>query len=457
MEQSRPKARTRVFRNAFLVTQDARPPGLGDLYVEDARIAAITPGDPPPAWSASPEESADLSGAWILPGFVQTHVHLCQTLFRGAAEQRTLYRWLAEVVWPFEAALDGGSLEASAEMGIRQLLSGGTTTLLDMGTTHDTEAVARAASRSGIRIFLGPAAMDQGPEPSHRLLQPPRAFLGEVETLASRWHGHDHGRLRLALCPRFVPSVSDALWREMAARADFAAFPIHTHGSETLEEVADVRGQTGLSPMAYYGSLPAEGSRFKIAHGVWLDEDDRRELSRMGASITHCPSSNLKLGSGLADIAALRKAGVSVGLGADGAACNNRLDAWSEMRAAAHIQAVVRGPESVDAREILRMATHGGAEVLGLGAETGMLRAGYSADLVVLRPTRDAGAWPGRFDDERPEDFLVYAGSAAMVEQTWVMGRRVHDETIAQEWRAEWEPRLLEARRVLAARGAPAG
>ena len=452
MEQSRAKAFTRVFRNAFLVSVGSRPSGMGTLYVEGRHIAAVSPDDPPPTWSHHPDEDHDLAGAWIVPGFVQTHVHLCQTLFRGAAERRTLYRWLAEVVWPFEAALDAASMEASAELGIAQLLSGGTTTLLDMGTTHHTDAVARAAARAGIRIFFGPAAMDQGPEESHELLQPGAAFLSEVARLASAWDGYDEGRLRLALCPRFVPSVSDSLWKEMANVADFGAFPIHTHGSETQDEVADVRRLTGHSPMTYYASLPTDGARFKIAHGVWLDDEDRAALARMGAVISHCPSSNLKLGSGLADLVALREAGIRLGLGADGAACNNRLDAWSEMRAAAHVQSVLRGPETVEAREILHLATRGGAEALGLGEEAGDLRAGLSADFAILRPQRDPGAAPGRFDDETPEDFLVWSGTAAMVEETWVMGRKVYDEDARKAWQAEWEPRVREARRRLVAR-----
>lgn len=456
MKQSRPKAGRFVLSGGRIFPLDGSDAFPGDLYVEDGRILAVAPVDPPPTGEGSGAAGGfarvDCHGSWILPGFVQTHVHLCQTLLRGAAERRTLFRWLSEIVWPFEAALDAQTLEVSAEWGIHQLLAGGVTTVLDMGTTHDTDVVARAAARAGIRALLGPAGMDRGPDASRELLRPGPRFQAEVESLAARWQGYDNGRLGVALCPRFIPSVSEPLWKEMLARPEFGAFPVHTHGSETPEEVEEVVRLTGRTPGEYFASLDPAPGRLKVAHGVWMNDADRLALRRIDAALLHCPSSNLKLGSGVADVAAFREAGISVGLGVDGAACNNRLDPWHEMRLAALIQSHLRGPESVDAGAILRMATLGGAEALGLGGVTGSLVRGKRADLVVLDPAADSATFPGELELETPETLLVFAGSPAMVRETWVEGRRVHDAESDAAWRRAWGTRVLEARRTLAAR-----
>lgn len=452
MESRRKAPRIRL-SGGRLLDPAARELRAADLWIEGRRIVAESPRDRPPEWAAGSYQEIPLSGRWVLPGFVQAHIHLCQTLFRGWAEGRTLYRWLAEVIWPGEAAHDDETIEVAAELGIRQLLAGGTTAILDMGTTRHTGAIARVAARLGVRATLGPALMDRGPEAARDLLLSPTDSLAQFEGFAAAWDGHDEGRIRAALCPRFVPSVSEPLWRELTGRPDLARFPIHTHGAETEEEVTDVRRLTGKSPIGYLASLDGTAGRTCLAHAVWLDDDDRRALRRSGLAVCHCPSSNLKLGSGLADLRALREAGVTVGLGADGAPCNNRLDPWQEMRQAAFVATARRGPESVDPWEILSLATAGGAEAIGQGTEIGSLRPGYQADFCILDPALDpatAGAEidltvssnrladnPLRGSEEKPlqagptcwEDpaaLLVFAGSPALVVETWVAGRPVH-------------------------------
>jgi 5-methylthioadenosine/S-adenosylhomocysteine deaminase len=443
--------------------RDGISPRRGDLWIEGRRIAAVTPPDPPPDWSSEDVQEIDARPLWILPGFVQTHVHLCQTLFRGAAEGRGLYRWLSEVIWPHEAALDFETTGVSAEAGILQLLSGGVTALLDMGTTRHSEAIAQAAARCGIRALFGPALMDRGPEGAGGLLRRPAEFRQEIEELAARWHGFDEGRLRLALCPRFAPSVTEAFLRGLVEEPSFRSFPIHTHGSETRDEVDEVRALTGKSPPEYFASFEHACGRVKLAHAVWLSPEDRGELARSRTAVLHCPGSNLKLGSGLADIAALREEGIVVGLGSDGAACNNRLDPWREMRLAAHIISILHGPEKVSAREILGLATLEGARVLGLEAETGSLRAGKRADLVLVDPEDDWGtlgaAEPGPADwrPESPEDLLVFAGSPALVRETWVDGRAVWRREQEGERKREISRRMRRARTEIERRVAGGG
>ena len=437
------------FRGGTLIRiEGASAPG--DLYLEAGRIAAVTPDEPAPDWPRDTFATRELSGRWILPGFVQTHVHLCQTLFRGAAERRDLYHWLSEVIWPLEAALDERTMEISAEAGIRELLAGGTTCVLDMGTTRHTEAILKQASALGIRGMFGPALMDRGPSAAQPLLRSGAEALREVEELASRWQGH-RGRIGIALCPRFVPSVTDQLWRDLSERTSLAQLPVHTHGSETHDEVNEVRKLTGLTPPAYLAGLAGAKGRVKMAHGVWLEDSDLGLMSASGACVTHCPGSNFKLGSGTADVLRMRRAGIGVGLGADGAACNNLLSAWQEMRLAGYVRSLLHGPPSVSAVELLRMATLDGAAVLGLEREIGSLKSGKRADLVVvdprLSPASGAGAtW------ESPEDFLVHAGGAELVEETWVEGRCVFrrgEDTEAKRWMTE---RVTQARRSLAER-----
>lgn len=449
-----------------------RPPQRGDLWIEGKRIAAVSPPDPAPAWP-EPVERVDARGLWILPGFVQTHVHLCQSLFRGLGEGLDLYEWLLRVIWPGEAALDAETTEVAAELGVAQLLAGGTTTILDMGTTRHAESILRVLDRCGLRARTGPALMDQGPAGAAPLLRDPVQSLSELEELAARWEGFDEGRLGLALCPRFVPSVSAGFWREMLLAPAFRSFPVHTHCAETRAEVEEVRSMTGRTPAAFLSGLDGAEGRVKAAHAVWLTPEDRSALKRSGTAVLHCPGSNLKLGSGIADILALREAGIPLGLGADGSACNNRLDAWQEMRLAALLQALLHGPASVDPADFLRMATYDGAGVLGLENDIGSLRAGKRADLVLVDPDRDEaalGADPegralrtgpdlrlpedrsvreGPSRDESPETVLVFAGSPLMVRECWVDGVRLFTRDGASSRNVELSERVRRAGRAL--------
>jgi 5-methylthioadenosine/S-adenosylhomocysteine deaminase len=452
--ESRSKGPRTKLTGALLFRLDGSVPARGDLWLEGSRITAVSPPDPPPSGVDSEERwpSVDASSYWIIPGFVATHVHLCQTPMRGAAEGLDLYRWLSQVVWPMEAAHDPDTMETAAELGLRQLLGAGVTSVLDMGTTRHAGPVLAAAARLGIRGYFGPALMDRGPDAASRLLRPIDESLADVADLAAQWEGYDDGRLHLALCPRFVPSVSDAGWKSLLSATDFRAFPVHTHASETREEVEDVRHLTGRTPPAYLASLAGSEERLKIAHCIWVDDHDRASLRQAGAAALHCPGSNSKLGSGICDTLALEEAGVPVSLGPDGAACNNRLDPWHEMRLAAYARSLLHGPQSVDPRAILRMATRGGAESIGLGTETGSLEAGKLADLVWLDPALDSAAWDAGGGSESPEAALIFAGSPAMVVKTVVGGRTVFDRTAPWPQRAEFMERVRQSRLLLAER-----
>ncbi len=382
-----------------------------DVRVEGSRIAALG-GDLP----RGDGDVIDASGCFVLPGLVQTHVHLVQTLFRGLAEDLPLLEWLRRRVWPLEAALDEASLRASARLGLAELLLTGTTTILDMGTTHGEEAVAEEVERSGIRARFGKAMMDAGEGVPARLLESTRASLDESVSLLERWHGAHDGRLGYAFAPRFALSCTRELLEGVAALARERGALVHTHSNESAQERALVEAATGRSPIAYLADVGIASDRAVLAHGVHVDPNERALLAERRTAIAHCPSSNLKLGSGIADVVALRGDRIVVGVGADGAACNNRLDAFEEARLAALLARAWHGAGGLRSADVLRMATRDGATALGLGGEVGTLEAGKRADLVVLAAERLA---PGG----DPATRVVFGGGSRAVRDVIVDGR----------------------------------
>lgn len=370
-----------LVRGGTLVTCDAEDRVVpGDLLVRDGRIVALGPEAAEQA--RPPCRVLDARGAAVIPGFVQAHVHLVQVLFRGMADDLPLLAWLRERIWPLEAAHDEASLRASADLGLLELLRGGTTTVLDMGTTHGHDVVLDAIDASGLRARSGKAMMDLGDGVPARLRESTAESLREAEAQARRWR--DHPRVQVAFAPRFVLSCSEALVRGTCELARELGLLVHTHAAEHAEEREAVRhllGDTDLNVLARWG---LSGPNAVLAHGVQLDDDEARAVAAAGTKIAHCPSANLKLGSGIARVDALRKHGVVVGLGADGAPCNNNLDAFAELRHMALLAKVRSGTATLPAREALRIATIEGARVLGLEAQIGSLELGKQADLAVV-------------------------------------------------------------------------
>jgi cytosine/adenosine deaminase-related metal-dependent hydrolase len=338
------------------------------------------PGSSPPAIKA---RVIDATGCLVVPGLVQAHLHLCQTLFRGLAEERPLLEWLRERIWPLEAAHDAASLRASARLGIAELLLSGTTAVLDMGTVHHTEQLFLAADESGIRYTGGQALMDQGDGVPPGLRQDTDEALAESDALHARWDGRAGGRLRHAYTPRFILSCSARLLEAVVERAKAGA-RVHTHVSEQQAEIEAVRAEIGRGDLEYFAEIGLTGPWLVLAHGVWLGTDDLARIAQTGTHVTHCPASNLKLASGLAPVRAMLDRGINVALGADGAACSNRLDGWSQLWLAALVSSVRDGAGAVSAREVFEIATMGGARALGLADRIGSIERGKRADLIVV-------------------------------------------------------------------------
>ena len=384
----------------------------GDVLVRDGRIEAVGRID-----AGRHDTVLDASGALVLPGFIQTHIHLCQTLFRGFADDLALIDWLRTRIWPMEAAHTPASLRASARLAVCELLSSGTTSVLTMETVHDTEAVFEEVAASGMRAVVGKCLMDADAAVPRRLLQSAREAIDESLDLHRRWDGAAGGLIRAAFAPRFAVSCSQGLLEEVGALSSSRGVIVHTHASEQQAEIAIVERQTGKRNIEYFEATGLASERLCVAHCVWVDEREQDILASRQVKVLHCPGSNLKLGSGIAPIAELRRRGISVSLGADGAACNNRLDMFEEMRLAAVLQSVRLGPGALPARDAVWMATREGARALGLEAEIGSVEQGKRADLIVVGLDGPHLA-PG----SDPYSTLVYAARGTDVRHTVVDG-----------------------------------
>jgi cytosine/adenosine deaminase-related metal-dependent hydrolase len=359
----------------------------GDLLVRDGRIVALG-ADVRSALAELPagraDQSIDAAGGLVLPGLVHGHLHLCQTLFRGLAEQSDLIHWLQESIWPLEAAHTEASIAASARLGLLELLRGGVTCVNDMGTVRHTEVIGDVLERSGIRAVFGKALMDRGEGVPDGLRESTREALEGALALVARFHGAGDGRLTVSLAPRFILSCSEELWRDVAASSEDEGLIVHTHIAESPREGRDVAAAVKTTAARYFGEHRVLSRRFVGAHGVWLEDDELALLAQADAALVHCPGSNLKLGSGLARLRRWKDAGIRCGIGSDGAACNNRLDTFHEMSLAAGISRVLDPDRPLESREVLELATRRGAEALGLGPVTGSLEIGKQADVIVV-------------------------------------------------------------------------
>jgi 5-methylthioadenosine/S-adenosylhomocysteine deaminase len=403
-----------LIRNGLIVTMNDRFDIVdGDVSIQDGRIAAI--GSNLPGRHA---KTIDARGGFILPGLIQTHVHLCQTLFRGYADDRPLMDWLRQRVWPMEAAHTAATLRAAARLATTELLMTGTTAVLTMETVHDTDAVVEAVAASGLRATIGKCMMDASREAPTRLQEPTRTSIDESLALRKRWHGSANGRIHTAFAPRFAVSCSRELLEAVASLSGDEHALVHTHASESREEIAIVRELSGgMNNLEYLADVHLASPRLCVAHCVWTDDSEQTLLAKHDVKVMHCPGSNLKLGSGIAPVVEMRKKGVTVSLGADGAACNNRLDMFEEMRLAAVLQAVRHQPGVLPARDVLWMATRAGALTLGLEREVGSIEVGKRADVIVVDRERTHQT-PG----PDPYSTLVYAARGTDVMTTVVDG-----------------------------------
>ncbi len=406
----------------------------GSVLVRQGRIAKVG------RFTARADVTVDADGQLLMPGLIQGHVHLCQTLFRGAGEDLPLLPWLRHVVWPLEAAHDPDSIRTSALLACAEMIRGGTTAFLSMETVRHTHHAFRAVHQAGLMGVIGHCLMDRtGGFPP--LAVDLEDALDEMDELVDTWSGHD--RLRVAVAPRFALSCSGDTLRKAAEYARAKGLLLHSHASEQVAEVNLVQERTGMPNIRYLDSVGLSGPDVCLAHCVHTQEVERDLLRDTGTNVLHCPSANLKLGSGIAPIPEYLDRGITVSLGADGAPCNNRLDAFLEMREAALMQKVRVGAEALPAREVVRLATEGGAKALGWEKEMGTLEVGKRANLILVSQDN-----VHTLPSADPATNVVYANSAADVLMTIVNGEILYEdgalttldeERLKEEARRQWK------------------
>ena len=398
------------------------------VAIRDGRILAVLPR----AEAAARYHSADrvvLAQHALIPGLVNLHTHAAMTLMRGLADDLPLMTWLNDHIWPAEAShVSADFVRAGTGLAIAEMLRGGVTCMNDM--YFFPEAAAQAALTLGIRASLGIITIDF-----------PTAYASDADDylakgLAVRDAMRHESRLSFCLAPHAPYTVSDAAFAKIAGFAEELDLPVHVHLHETAEEIRGSVEAHGMRPLARLERLGLIGPQTIAVHAVHLDAGEIALLARNGASVAHCPTSNLKLASGIAPVAAMLDAGINIGLGTDGAASNNRLDMFAEMRLAALLAKGASGRADVlPAAAALRCATLNGARALGLDGQIGSIVPGKAADLaavsfgrIEMQPVYD------------PVSHLVYVASRDDVTDVWVAGERVvNAQHISRNGSADFE------------------
>lgn len=385
---------TLVISGATLVTLDAERREIqdGHLVVEGSTITAVGTG-PAPAHPGA--RVIDGRGCVVTPGFVNTHQHLYQWVTRGLAADATLFEWLT-TLYPVWAGIDEQAVHVAAQAAIAQLARTGCTTVADHHYVFPREggdvlgASILAASEVGVRFHPARGSMDRsqkdGGLPPDSVVQDRDTILAETESAIARWHDPAPGAmLRISVAPCSPFSVSEGLMRDAASLARAHDVRMHTHLAETVDEADWCAERFGCTPLEYAEQLGWTGSDVWFAHGIHFDDDEVKRIGARGTGVAHCPSSNARLGAGIARAADLRAAGSPVGLGVDGAASNEAGSLLEEVRHAALFARARGGPQALGVRDALEMATLDGARILGREDEIGSLEPGKLADLALWR------------------------------------------------------------------------
>ncbi|HPU50154.1 MAG TPA: TRZ/ATZ family hydrolase [Burkholderiaceae bacterium] len=386
------------------------------VAIEGERIVAVLPAAQ--ARQAWPDARVtELPGHLLVPGFVNLHTHVPMTLLRGAGDDLPLERWLHERIWPLEAALISPEFVADgAVLACAEMLLGGITCFQDM--YFFPEEVARAALDIGMRAAVGIIVIEFGSAYGSG----PGEYIRKGLELRDQMR--DEPRISFTLAPHAPYTVSDDSFRRVASLAAELGMPVQCHVHETLTEISDSMAQHGRRPLRRLADLGLLGPEFIAIHSVHLDDADLSLLASHGATVAHCPHSNLKLASGIAPTTRMRAAGIPVGIGTDGAASNNRLDLLAEARTASLLAKGSSGDATAwTAHETLHAMTLAGARALGLGDRLGSIVAGKQADLVAIDLSE-----PGTLPVFEPVAHLIYTAGREQVKRVWVAGKAVVSE-----------------------------
>lgn len=392
--------------DAFRVIPDAA------IHLEDGAITYVGPASDAPDFHA--HETFGGPHLVAMPGLVNTHCHAAMTLLRGYADDMALEEWLQTKIWPFEGGLSAEDIHWGTQLAVAEMLQNGVTTFADMYFQHRRATEGLVAS--GIRALPSAAVIGVFPNVPGQ--------VAEARDWAREMKGAGEGRVFPSIAPHSLYTCDREAWKGVLSAVEEVEVPIQTHASETRFEVEEVTRQWGATPIQALHEMGALEHHLIAAHCVHLDERDMEIMAqrRNGGSavrVAHNPTSNCKLASGVAPVPELRRRGVDVGLATDGVASNNRLDVWGEMRLTALIhKAVSLDPTEADADAVLRMATLGGAEVLGLGDQVGSLEVGKRGDVVLVDFDK-----PHLHPLHNVVSHLVYAADARDVATVLVDGR----------------------------------
>ncbi|MHB8597913.1 MAG: amidohydrolase [Ktedonobacteraceae bacterium] len=383
-----------LFTNATIITMNTNRDIITDgaIAIEGNRIVAVGKAKDLLVQYAE-DEVVDVHGKLMIPGLIDTHVHVAQALIRGCADDMALIQWLCDRVWVLQGNFTEDDGYVSARLCIAEMLKSGTTTFLESMLAHryGFNGIARAVEESGIRACLAGIVMDIGTYATQDSSMHPgmiesreTSLLGVLD-MHSKWEGAADDRIHVWFGPRTPGGVTSELYREMSTLAHEREMGITMHLAEVEADKIYLQEKYGLSPVYYAESVGLLGPKSVMVHMVWLTQQDIAKLAETGTSVSHNPSSNSKLASGVCKVPQMLASGVNVALGCDGGPSNNDYDMIREMKLAAIIhKAVTNDPLIVPAETVLEMATINGARALGLEHEIGSLEVGKKADMVVI-------------------------------------------------------------------------
>ncbi len=417
-------ASTILIKNGYLLTMnDLSDQFVGDVYIEADRITEIAP-----KIEKTADKVLDAAGRVVMPGFIQSHIHLCQALLRGQADDQPLMQWL-DTITGLEFRHTPETLYASSRLGLAEMIKSGATSVIDMGTLHHEESVFKAIEESGIRAQAGKAMMDLTENLPPLLRESTEASLRESIDLMHRWHGKANGRIRYGFAPRWQLWNTEHLLREIKQEADsHPGVNIHGHAGEIEYEGQAMIDLTGMRNLVFLESIGVVGPNVQMAHSIWLDDDEYRIMAETGTHAMHCPCCNSKLGSGIAKVPEMLERGINVSLGSDGAPSNNNLDMFVEMRVASLIHKLRLGADALPAETILKMATRNGAKTFGMPYELGVLDPGCKADLIILDDGGLHAAPIRNFEQDHLVKRLVSSYQSESVRTSIIDGKVVMEE-----------------------------
>lgn len=416
-----------LIKNGYVVTMNAQRQIIRDgaVLIEDDRIVSVDKTDKIRGRDA--ETVINAKNMLVMPGLVDTHVHLAQALLRGCADDVALVDWLKNRVWVLQGNFTREDGKTSAKLCMAEMIRTGTTSFVEcmIHTRYGFDGIAKAVEEAGMRAALSKIIMDStgyadNPDIMYPgMVEEKDASLNEADAMFAKWHGKSEGRIQIWYGLRSLGAVSTDLFKEVVHRAKSHEMRMTMHLGEVIDDVRYVKQKNYPNLTSFARDIGLLGPSMVFAHGVHFDDADLKALAETKSNVFHCPASNMKLASGFARIPDMLRLGVAVSLGCDGGPSNNTYDMIREMRLAALIHKPIQNdPTVVSAENVMEMATIGGAAAIGLQDKVGSLERGKLADLILV-DLKDIGLTPAW----NPVSNLVYAGSGKCVDTVIVNGR----------------------------------